>query len=610
MRDLARWEYDADSLQYTYDDVWDATMTYGCVCGTDYEGPECAERICPRGDDPLTSGQVNEIQLISCSGTGWFTVRFRGAQSARIKHSYSVHEVEAALEAIGPSLGDVSVSFSDANATAACPSSEDKVNVLSVEFESVFGSLPPLVIEDFTASFSGTVLAKSVGQDADRAYFTTHRGVAVLASEGDKEFAPCAGRGDCPARTGACECYSSNFELYGSSDLYGGPGLQGDCGYPLTDITTCPGETECNDNGICRGGDVYDDDATPFPTMSQPKAEWAAAKPFACVCKVGWKTGDCTQRVCPRGPTWFGYPTSDELAHDALVECSGKGACDRVTGACECPHPFTGGACELLACPGAEREAGACAGKGRCLSMRELAIHAESNGDDASAVYGNAPNVGSTWDADRVFGCLCDEGFTGHDCALRSCVLGDDPGTHGQSNELQLFACRADAGKFTLTFREATTRKLHHNATAAAVEEALEALATIGTVSVQFSLGSAACADDASYANVVYVQFETEHGDLPSLSVATALLSRNGKAANANVLVKTDAATLTDADGMLHTSITGDTETDECANRGLCDTQTGDCTCFRGYSMSNGLGGPGTIPDCGYRLPYTPLLIA
>ena len=39
MRDLARWEYDADSLQYTYDDVWDATMTYGCVCGTDYEGP-------------------------------------------------------------------------------------------------------------------------------------------------------------------------------------------------------------------------------------------------------------------------------------------------------------------------------------------------------------------------------------------------------------------------------------------------------------------------------------------------------------------------------------------------------------------------------------------
>ena len=150
-------------------------------------------------------------------------------RSARIKHSYSVHEVEAALEAIGPSLGDVSVSFSDANATAACPSSEDKVNVLSVEFESVFGSLPPLVIEDFTASFSGTVLAKSVGQDADRAYFTTHRGVAVLASEGDKEFAPCAGRGDCPARTGACECYSSNFELYGSSDLYGGPGLQGDC---------------------------------------------------------------------------------------------------------------------------------------------------------------------------------------------------------------------------------------------------------------------------------------------------------------------------------------------------------------------------------------------
>ena len=39
-----------------------------------------------------------------------------------------------------------------------------------------------------------------------------------------------------------------------------------------------------------------------------------------------------------------------------------------MTGACECPHPFTGGACELLACPGAEREAGASAASDGSIS--------------------------------------------------------------------------------------------------------------------------------------------------------------------------------------------------------------------------------------------------
>ena len=29
-------------------------------------------------------------------------------------------------------------------------------------------------------------------------------------------------------------------------------------------------------------------------------------------------------------------------------------------------------------------------------------------------------------------GCLCDEGYEGHDCVLRSCPLGDDPDTHSQ----------------------------------------------------------------------------------------------------------------------------------------------------------------------------------
>ena len=50
------------------------------------------------------------------------------------------------------------------------------------------------------------------------------------------------------------------------------------------------------------------------------------------------------------------------------------------------------------------------------------------------------------------------------------------------------------------------------------------------------------------------------------------------------------------------TSHAGTTEEEPCSNRGLCDKVTGQCTCFHGYGMSNGLGGRGTIADCGYKL--------
>lgn len=46
--------------------VWDSDKLHTCVCDTGYHGFDCALRKCPTGDDPLTTGQVNEIQLVVC----------------------------------------------------------------------------------------------------------------------------------------------------------------------------------------------------------------------------------------------------------------------------------------------------------------------------------------------------------------------------------------------------------------------------------------------------------------------------------------------------------------------------------------------------------------
>ena len=122
--------------------------------------------------------------------------------------------------------------------------------------------------------------------------------------------------------------------------------------------------------------------------------------------------------------------------------------------------------------------------------MREMALLATSNGDSDPRLYGSDPNNGNTWDADRIYGCICDEGWTGYDCSERECTYGDDPNTYGQVNEVQLFECAGTAGTLTLSFRQKTTLPIPYNATRQELEEALEWLTNIGDVIVLFSSGS------------------------------------------------------------------------------------------------------------------------
>jgi hypothetical protein len=45
--------------------LWDADMSRSCVCDPGFSGPDCADRACPIGDDPLTvKDSHNEVQFV------------------------------------------------------------------------------------------------------------------------------------------------------------------------------------------------------------------------------------------------------------------------------------------------------------------------------------------------------------------------------------------------------------------------------------------------------------------------------------------------------------------------------------------------------------------
>ena len=225
-------------------------------------------------------------------------------------------------------------------------------------------------------------------------------------------------------------------------------------------MTHCPGEVSCSGHGVCSGSPTY-----------------------TCECSDGWQGADCSLKTCPFGKSWFGRPTSDDVAHLKRTECSDMGACDRVSGECACVDGFEGAACDRMSCPGTRTDAGdagqdeggptfdasstACSGHGQCVTMAMLAEAAEENGVTMGYTYGGTPNDARTWDHDMVQGCLCDDGYEGHDCSLRSCPFGDDPDTHSQENEIQDIICldADDNGKVVFTFRGAETAALKVTAT-------------------------------------------------------------------------------------------------------------------------------------------------
>jgi len=309
-----------------------------------------------------------------------------------------------------PNVGYVTVEFSEG--TTVC--NNVSKNIVQITFLDLFGPLPPLVPTRIDTNEDATL---TVGADDTTSKMIDSFGNSFFAIKGTKENGVCSNRGICDHSTGTCLCFDTYDGKYAGSNGYGNAGDRGDCGFAVTDVPSCPGggrhEGEyCSDHGVC-------DQETK-----------------KCTCEEGFTGGDCSLRVCPFGLSWFSYPSSDDVGHDEWTECSNMGICERDVGECNCHAGFFGAACEYMSCSDDKSSVAvrSCSGHGTCITIK---TKARLNGE-SGIFYGSDPNNASTWDADRLFGCQCDDGFEGYDCSLKSCYKGKDPLDPGNDN---LFVC-------------------------------------------------------------------------------------------------------------------------------------------------------------------------
>jgi hypothetical protein len=347
---------------------------------------------------------------------------------------------------------------------------------------------------------------------------------------------------------------------------------------------------DCYGNGVCQG----------------------VAGNFECRCHDGF-FGDCQARYCPKGPAWFHEPVVDEIAHDVYMECSNMGQCDRELGICKCRAGFEGNACERMSCSGQTNEFYQCNGRGRCLSLRDIAkLNRDELLELSPEVYGTASVNTEQWDADMIHACTPDNyGFFRGSSNISSpsqdplrdfeCPYGyntrlTDPVIFNATTmnttalrsdyltEIQVINCTATAGNLRIIFRGATSENIKWNSTAYEFKLKLEATPTIGLVNVRLSNTSETdtlCSPGSSSMEVVFL---SALGSIPVITVDTSSLV-NG---DYEGLSRTGRVRLSNSRGL-----------QECSGHGDCDRSTGHCVCLPGWVSSDGFGELGPRGDCG-----------
>lgn len=162
-------------------------------------------------------------------------------------------------------------------------------------------------------------------------------------------------------------------------------------------------------------------------------------------------------------------------------------------------------------------------------------------------------------------------------------------------------ACPSCSGGIYLIYDDDTTSSIPPSANASEIEAELLRLSSLGSASVygkptslnvSMEGGWSLCEPGAQVSTSIKIR--CPYGNLPSFTLINSITDGDGE---------TVSVELTDGKG--------DKEDEYCSNHGVCDFGTGMCLCDRNttffpdewywWESSDGYGGSGGRPDCGYQ---------
>jgi hypothetical protein len=213
-------------------DGWDKSMMQVCKCDPGWEGVSCSERMCPRGDDPLTTGQTSGMVFLGLgkysqgaatdgedATGGAFTLTYTDSYG-RPFTTFPIDATTVTRIAVKEAL-EALPNFAIPSVTVTTEAGTQNSLLLKIEFtdDRNTENVPTITVNDDGCSSQGcqnvfTAITSSTGGKAIAALYTSSFTVghdsatkAIVYSVGTKEHATCSNRGSCDGENGMCECF-------------------------------------------------------------------------------------------------------------------------------------------------------------------------------------------------------------------------------------------------------------------------------------------------------------------------------------------------------------------------------------------------------------------
>jgi len=378
-------------------DNWDADQIQGCVCDEGFSSYDCSITECPRGDDPNTGGQQNEVLQVACrASAGYWFLSFKGETSRPIPFDAGYGTLERILEDMG-TVDDVTVSYSNTRAGSLAPAcGETYENLISIEFEQQFGPLP-------LARVDGRMLTLGLTSQG-----SMEKGSLVMVSAYTLTCGPGAAKG-------------SLYFLYDGEPSEPVPfnGGESSLRHALERIPSL------NDNAHAYGNATVTVQMEGLSLCSEFQTHTTNVTirgAYGNLLPLGVLNSlvDAEGRV---GPMAANVTVRDHKGDKENLECNGRGTCMASTASCRCDQAVEKGTTKYRYRYASSNGYGLQGGRGDCGYAKAEPLECPSGKTELSA--GKVSVCAGRGVCDNsTFTCECFQGFSGSACTLRDCPVG------------------------------------------------------------------------------------------------------------------------------------------------------------------------------------------